>query len=69
MPDRAHFLPSSSFIEYQSVEFEHVSRMNFAKVFRVFAQVIQVFQVFSSSSLAKFKFVLVSIEGAIFWVF
>ena len=46
MPDQAHFLSSSSFIEFQAVEFEHESRLNFARVFRVLTQVTRVFQAF-----------------------
>ena len=53
--NRAHFLLSSSFIEFQTVEFEHVTSSTFAQVFRVLAQVIRVFQVFASLSLAKFE--------------
>ena len=56
MLERAHFISSSSFIEFQTVEFEHVSSSTFARVFRVLARVIRVFQVVSSSSLAKFEF-------------
>ena len=44
VPDRAHFLSSLSFIEFQIVELEHVSSLTFARVFRVIAQVIQVFR-------------------------
>ena len=54
--ERAHFISNSSFIEFQTVEFEHVSSLTFARVFRVLARVIRVFQVFSSSSLAEFEF-------------
>ena len=49
-------MSSLSFIELQTVEFEHVSSSTFAPVFQVLAQVIRVFQVFSSSSLAEFEF-------------
>ena len=44
--ERAHFISSSSFIDFQTVEFEHVSSSTFAQVFRVLAQVIRVFQIF-----------------------
>ena len=47
---------NSSFIEFQTVEFKHVSSSTFARVFRVLARVIRVFEVFSSSSLAEFEF-------------
>ena len=50
VPDRAHFLSSLSLIEFQTVEFEHVSSLTFARVFRVLARVTQVYQVFSSST-------------------
>ena len=43
---------SSSFIKFQTVKFHHVPSSNFAGVFQVLAQVLQVFQVFLSSSLA-----------------
>ena len=33
---RAHFISRSSFIEFQTVEFEHVSSSTFALVFRIF---------------------------------
>ena len=56
VPDRAHFLLSSSFMEFQTVEFEHVSSSNFARVFRVLSGVIRVFQVYLSSSLDEFEF-------------
>ena len=52
----AHSISSSSFIEFQTVEFEHKSSLSFARVFRVLNQVIRGFQVFSSSSLAEFEF-------------
>ena len=55
VPDRAHFLSSFSFIEFQTVEFEYVSISNFARVFWVLARVISVFWVFSTSSLAEFE--------------
>ena len=54
--ERAHFISSSSFIEFKTVEFEHVSSLTFARVFQVLACVIRVFQVFSTSSLAEFEF-------------
>ena len=54
--ERAHFLSSSSFIEFQTVKFEHVLSSTFAWVFRVLARAIRVFQVFLSSSLVEFKF-------------
>ena len=54
--ERAHFISSSSFIEFQTVEFQHVSSSTFDQAFRVLAPVIRVFQVFSSSSLAEFEF-------------
>ena len=44
--ERAHFKSSSSFIEFQTVEFEHVSSSTLAWVFPVLAQVIRVFHVF-----------------------
>ena len=56
MLERAHFISSLSFIEFQPVEFEHVSGSNFAGVFQVLAEVIQIIQVISSSSLAEFEF-------------
>ena len=56
MLERAHFISNSSFIEFQTVEFQHVSSLTFAQVFWVLAGVIQVFQVFLSSSLAEFEF-------------
>ena len=56
MLERAYSISSSSFIEFQTVEFEHVSSSNFAQVFRVLVQVMRVFQYFLSSSLAEFKF-------------
>ena len=37
--ERAHFISSSSFIEFQTVEVEHVSSSTFARVFLVLAQV------------------------------
>ena len=43
VPDWDHFLSSSSFIQVQTVEFEHVSSLNFAQVFGVLAWVIPVF--------------------------
>ena len=46
VPDRAHFLSSFSFFEFQTIEFQHASSLNFAQVFRVLAWVIRVFQVF-----------------------
>ena len=55
-PERAHFLLSSSFIELETVELKHVLSSNFTQVFQVFAQVIRVFQIFPSSSLAEFEF-------------
>ena len=52
-PDRAHFLLSSSFNQFQTVEFEHVSSSRFARVFRV---IVQVLQIFSNLTLADFEF-------------
>ena len=40
VPNRAHFLSSSSFIKFQTVEFDHVSSSSVASVFRIMAQVI-----------------------------
>ena len=54
--ERAHFILSLSFIEFQTVEFKHVSSSTLNWVFRVLDQVIRVFQVFLSSSLAEFEF-------------
>ena len=48
VPDRAHFLSSSSFIKFQTVEFEYVSSSNSARVFRVLPRVIRVFQIFQA---------------------
>ena len=56
VPIRAHFLLSSSFIEFQIVEFEHVSNSILAQVLWVLAQVIRVFQIFSNSSLVEIEF-------------
>ena len=53
VPNRAHFLSMSSFIEFQTGEFKHVSSLDFARVFRVLTQAIQVLQVVLSSSLAQ----------------
>ena len=55
MLEQTHFILSSSFIEFQTVEFKHVSSSTFARVFPVLARVLRVFQGFSSSSLAKFE--------------
>ena len=54
MLEQDHFI--SSFIEFQTVDFEHVSSLPFARVFQVSARVIQVFQAFLSLSLAEFEF-------------
>ena len=54
--ERAYFIWHSSFIEFQTVEFEHVSSSTVAWTFWVLAQVMRVFQAFSSSSLAEFEF-------------
>ena len=43
MPDQTYFLTNLSFIKFQTVEFQHVSSSTFAWVFRVLAQLIQVF--------------------------
>ena len=46
------FLSSSSFIEFQIVEFKHVSCSTFVWVFQILAPVIRVFLGFSCSNLA-----------------
>ena len=54
MLHRAQFSSSLSCIEFQTVEFEHVSSSNFAPVFRVLARVVWVFQVFLELKFAGF---------------
>ena len=56
VPDQAHYLASSSFIEFQTVELEHVSSSTFARVFLVLARVIRIFQVFFRLSVVDSKF-------------